>query len=158
MREIPLTCGLVALVDDCDFERVSAIQWNKLEAKGGVYAQGCVAQRRLLMHRFVLDAPKGVIVDHRNHQTLDNRRSNLRICNSSLSNVFKGHRPNKYGFRGVARRRSKYFGRVTIEGRVYVSAAFDTPVEAARAYDALAARHHGEFAVLNFPQDLAEAA
>lgn len=84
MREIPLTRGLSAVVDDEDYAELSKHNWCAIVNEYG-YAYAVrftrVPSRRLIrMHRALTDAPKGLVVDHVNGDTLDNRRSNLRVC------------------------------------------------------------------------------
>jgi hypothetical protein len=69
--------GKCALVDEDDYDRVASLKWS-------VISSGYANNKTIgLMHRFILGAPKGMDVDHINGQTLDNRRSNLRICTRS---------------------------------------------------------------------------
>jgi hypothetical protein len=87
MREIPLTQGLVALVDDEDYERLAQHKWCVLRTGSNVYAKR--TKRALLMHREVMLPPPGMVVDHINHNGLDNRRSNLRICSQAENAVHR---------------------------------------------------------------------
>lgn len=80
MKLVPLTRGAFAVVDDDDFERVAAHKWSVSEGKQNLYAQARVDGERVLMHRWLLDAPKGYEVDHANGMSLDNRRENLKVC------------------------------------------------------------------------------
>ena len=69
MREIQLTKGYVAYVDDSDYERVSAHKWYAHVKQDGVYAHTNIEQKTVQMHRFILGAPRGMLVDHRDHET-----------------------------------------------------------------------------------------
>ncbi len=83
MKKIRLSNGRFALVDDKDFDRVNAFRWY-------FHPDGYAISRNKSMHRFILNAPKGMVVDHKNHDTLDNRRKNIWICThsqNSLNNV-----------------------------------------------------------------------
>jgi hypothetical protein len=80
VKKIPLTKGKFAIVDDSDFERVNAFHWT---CNTDGYATSKVGP----MHRFILDAPKGTQVDHRNHDTLDNRRENIWLCTPSQNRL-----------------------------------------------------------------------
>lgn len=114
-----------------------------------------------LLHRVILGALPGQHVDHINGNPLDNRRSNIRICTREQNMM--NRRPNnpatkveKHGFKGVVRNRKpgllKPFRAALFKGdKQYCSRYCRTPEEAARAYDELARKHHGEFARLNFP-------
>lgn len=91
MKEIPLTKGLVAIVDDDDYERVCVFSWYAMPRKYTAYAarsgprdeQG--HREYIPMHRFILGIrpEDGGVVDHINRNGLDNRRSNLRVTNKS---------------------------------------------------------------------------
>jgi hypothetical protein len=97
MKEIPLTKGKVAVIDDEDYERVAALKWT--------YGGGGYAHRRgnVYLHRFILgEVPDGMVVDHINRDKLDNRRANLRITTQSV-NVFNTplRKDNKSGVKGI---------------------------------------------------------
>lgn len=80
-RTIQLTNGGVALVGEADFERLSTIRWRaRPTAPGRVYAVGWVDGRDQYLHRVIMNAGRGVEVDHINGDRLDNRRENLRLC------------------------------------------------------------------------------
>src|SRR5688500_7265529 len=74
MKEIALTQGRTALVDDEDYEWLSKWRWH-FQATGPGYASR--DQHRILMHRVIMQAAKGEVIGHRNGNTLDNRRTNL---------------------------------------------------------------------------------
>lgn len=159
MREIPLTRGYVALVDDEDYERVAAKKWGVTVkpqdttpyAQNGVRVAGRMTS--VAMHRFILDAPIELVVDHINGNGLDNRRANLRLCSRSENqwNRRKSSQ-NTSGFKGVFHRGgTRWIARITAHGKTVHLGRFRDPTIAARAYDAAALRLHGEFARLNFP-------
>ena len=85
-REIQLTQGKVALVDDEDFERINKLKWHATWSNftHSFYAKHCDRidgkTVNIKMHRYILNAQDGIVVDHINHNTLDNRRINLRTC------------------------------------------------------------------------------
>lgn len=83
MKKIELTHGYIALVDDEDFDMLSKFKWRAYQNphyQHLIYAITTTSKRKTLrMHRHILGAKKGEIVDHQNHNTLDNRRANLRI-------------------------------------------------------------------------------
>src|SRR4030067_2579990 len=88
MKKIPLSRGMVTLVDDLDYEWLS--QWKWYAARGGAtfYAgrslpRSAEGRGAVWMHRLILSVPPGIDVDHRNGNGLDNRRINLRSCNRS---------------------------------------------------------------------------
>lgn len=160
MRRIALTQGQVALVDDADYEWLSQWEWYAMKAPRTFYARrngprnSKGHQTSVLMHHEIF----GGEPDHINRNGLDNRRSNLRAADSSqqMWNSATG-KPNRSGYRGVCR----YSGRtshknwrayIRVRGRQITVGWFATPLEAARARDEAAKRHHGDFAILNFPQ------
>tara|TARA_R110000824_G_scaffold396554_1_gene598108 strand:- start:1212 stop:1535 length:324 start_codon:yes stop_codon:yes gene_type:complete len=105
------------------------------------------------MQRFIMDAPKGMQVDHINRNPLDNRKSNLRICTNAENSYNTGpQKNNTSGYKGVSWRKdakkwTAYIGHAPKSHLGY----FDTPEEAAKARDAKAKELHGEYAHLNFP-------
>ena len=88
MKKIKLTQGKVALVDDEDYERVSKIKWAAEQCstvKSNYYARN--RNQNIKMHRLIMDLDKSdLVVDHINHNTLDNRKKNLRICTKAENN------------------------------------------------------------------------
>jgi hypothetical protein len=157
MKQIPLTQGKFALVDDADYEWL--MQWNYFYCNG--YAarktSGRFGEPRKLiyMHREVMKAPDGTLVDHRNtERTLDNRRRNLRVCTRSQNGAnTKKHANNHSGFKGVSLitdQRKPYRAEIRISGDKIYLGSFDKADEAARAYDAKAKELFGEFARTNF--------
>src|ERR1035437_8057727 len=89
MKRIPLTRGQFALIDDDDFNKFGGLKWfASLNKKtGSFYASRGVGPRKkrriVRLHREIMGSPEGLKVDHRNHNTLDNRKENLRICTNS---------------------------------------------------------------------------
>lgn len=164
MVEVPLTQGKVALIDDGDAERVLAYKWTLLtinrDSKITYYARRTVRsgtrQKSVLLHRFILKAPDGVQVDHKNLDGLDNRRANLRLATNAQNHCNIPSRPNRFGFRGVEspkRFNGGYGARIKTDGGLIRIGPFKTAEEAARAYDLLAKYYHGQFATLNFPTE-----
>jgi hypothetical protein len=135
---IPLTQGKFALIDAADLPMVEGRRWQlHVTGTGGVYA----ASRGVKMHRLLMAAPDGVLVDHRNGDGLDNRRSNLRLTDHS-GNQRNRHRPNctsRTGVLGVGQMSNgRYRVQLRLDGKTKHFGTF-TDLDAARAV-AIAAR------------------
>ena len=154
----------VAIVDDEDYEKVvEAVGRGKWYAhdNGGAKDYAMNGCRDKSIHRVVMDAPKGMDVDHINGDPLDNRKQNLRICTRAQNSQNKKLRcDSKSGFKGVYQRTSgrfeSYIGdpnSPSTNKRSIRLGKFNSAEEAARAYDAKAKELYGEFAYLNFPDE-----
>jgi hypothetical protein len=152
MREIPLTRGYFTLVDDTDYESVMSfgswyVQLDRRAPGSTPYARS----RKALMHSVITGWP---YVDHVDGDGLNNQRSNLRQATHALNMANKHlYRNNKSGFKGVYVNRYKgrpWGARIRVDTRVRRLGNYDTPEEAARAYDQAALATWGEFARLNF--------
>jgi HNH endonuclease len=165
VKEIPLTRGYSAFVDDADYDWLSEFKWRAHKGgpgQGAPYALRVTSRRAgrrpVLMHREILDAPPGIPVDHVNGKTLDNRRQNLRLATTSLNNANQ-HTPirNRVGFIGVfpGRRGRGFVARYKKGGRTIYIGAYTTAEDAARARDEVVSKLYGPFARLNFPGDVA---
>lgn len=106
---------------------------------------------KIPLGRFILKPPNNKLIDHINRNTLDNRRKNLRICNylENSRNRSKSIN-NKSGYKGVIKIGNKWFANIVNKYKHYSLGYFQTPIEAAKAYDKKAKKLHGEFACLNF--------
>ena len=162
MIEIPLTRGLVSLVENDDYEEyelLSLLSWRAKPSRNTFYAiadtkEGAKDRKVIRMHRLILGAPPGIQVDHENGNGLDNRRSNLRFAThaENMHNKPLSIR-NTSGYKGVgwSQREGKWRSRLILGSRELHLGYFNDVVEAARAWDEAAMIHHGEFANLNFP-------
>lgn len=153
MKKIELTRGLFAMVDDSDFVRTNALNWHAQPKRKTHYAIGqiIVGGKRTTrrMHRLLMDAKPGQIVDHVNGNGLDNRMSNLRIT------CAKGNARNRrhYGqspFKGVRCIGKSWVARISENRKVKTIGYFASAKEAAAAYDREASKLFGETAYLNF--------
>ncbi len=155
MAEVELTGGGVALVDDQDLPLVSGYRWRRERKRNVDYAIGWVNGRYVPMHRLIAGTPKGLHTDHRNGDGLDNRRANLRTCtireNSRKQAVRLGRGTSQ--FKGVFlcrdRKRQCWGATIKVDRRSINLGTFDDEVLAARAYNAAARDHFGEFAEVN---------
>lgn len=152
MSEIPLTRGVVALVDDEDYEYLT--QWNWYYSGGYAKARVKETGKILAMHRLLLNAEVGGIVDHINRNKLDNRKSNLRKsdCVGNSRNRSKYNMQTSSEFKGVFydKKRGKYTGRITVErGKTLYLGHYALETDAAFYYNQHAIKYFGEYAVLN---------
>ncbi len=145
------------MVDDADFEWLSQRKWCVDRCQGGLYAARRTSEngkaRKERMHRAILKAPPGVIVDHINGNTLDNRRSNLRVCSHTENLQNMTSRSGTSRFKGVGwhKARRKWAARIVVNGRHVYLGYFENERKAAEAYDAASLKYFGPFARPNFP-------
>jgi hypothetical protein len=110
---VPLSRGQEAIIDVADAEKIAAYTWHATpQAMGGFYASSSIDGKTTYMHRLIVDAPDGTVVDHINHHTLDNRRGNLRICThqENMTNRDGAFSNSKTGIRGVSVHKCKPSG------------------------------------------------
>lgn len=157
MKEIKLSQGKVALVDDADYDWLS--QWKWYAAKGGnsFYAQRNIKvngqNSPIKMHRFILGlTDTKVFSDHIDGDGLNNQRSNLRACTQKENNRNRGAEVgSKSKYRGVSfnSRLQKWLAQIRVDYKLIHIGCFVIEEDAARAYNEVAQKYHGEFARLN---------
>ena len=150
---IALTRGKFAMVDREDFERLNRYRWNAFRSGGKLYARRSVPGGTILMHREIMQPPPGMVVDHVTGHGLNNSKRNLRVCTPRQNEHNKPPRGRKSRFKGVYRRRNKWYAAIKYKGVPYYLGTFDDEVEAARARDRKAYELQGPYAYLNFPED-----
>ncbi len=145
-REMLLQTGNVTLVDAADYDALAHLRW--FEHYSYPYTWDLIRDKRVNLHRWLMGMPKGIQVDHINHDPLDNRRANLRLAtpHQNAQNKRGGNSAN--GYKGITQRH-QYTWEVRV-GEIYVGSR-RTAEEAARLYDEEAIKKFGEFACLNFP-------
>ena len=151
MKEIQITKGETALVDEEDFEWLNQYSWY-LSSNGYARRQdwNCGKPKNINMHRMLLDIPDGKQTDHINRNKLDNRKVNLRICTNSENGRNKGTRKGSLsGYKGVSKHRDKWQARIRLNGEQTYLGIFENIIDAALAYNKAAIIVHGEFACLN---------
>jgi hypothetical protein len=164
-RKIRLTEGKVAIVDQKDFYWLNNFDWFTKRNNKSFYAvrldNDCAKWPTMVsMHRELMNSPEGFFVDHRNTDTLDNRSSNLRLATRSQNQWNRRKTKNTSShFMGVSfyKRLGNWTACINVAKKRIFLGYFDSEIDAARAYDQAAMKYHGEFARLNFPQDLAGA-
>jgi len=168
MKTIPLTQGKVAFVSDGDFECVNQFKWYANLSRNRWYAMRSVTLRSRkearetglplttsqLMHRFIMGLELGdpLEVDHIDReQTLDNRRSNLRVTLDQNQQNTSKQKNNTSGYKGVSWHKfsGKWRAQISHRDKLIHGGLFDCPVAAAAFYNWMALQFHDEFAVLN---------
>lgn len=152
---IPLTQNRFALVDSGDAPRVEQWCWSVVERPGrSHYAMRRQNNKTIYLHRFLMDAPSGMDVDHINGIGFDCRRSNLRVCTHAENqrNYSKTTIPKSSRYKGVYRRRARgdWCASIKYKRKRRFLGSFDSEEAAARAYDYAALTIFGEFAKPNF--------
>lgn len=158
MREIPLTQGKVALVDDEDYEDLMHFKWHAYPSRGTYYAarntpRGEGKRTTLQMHRQIIRAPRGQRVDHADGDGLHNWRGNLRFC-SNAENTRNCHARKVDGssrYRGVSwhKHKGKWQAYITVNYTRIFLGYFSVEEDAAKEYDRAARQYFGEFAAPN---------
>ena len=160
-KQIKLDNGMEVIVSTADYKRLSEHAWKAVPSGRNFYAYRNTKSGQLFMHKDVAVKAgiyrTGLELDHKNNNTLDCRRSNLRAAtrNENLSNRAKfttyDGKPCTSQFKGVtlSGNKQKWIGQLRNEGQLYYLGTFDTQEEAAVAYNRAAKEFFGEFAQLN---------
>lgn len=153
--EIQLTREYIALIDTEDID-LAHVSWCATVRGELVYAKRGVKQptsATYYLHRVIAERMTGRAlqrnerVDHKNGNTLDNRRANLRLSSPAQNSRNSRRRPNASGFKGVRRHKTgRWFAVIRTDGKRLYLGTFDSPEEAHEAYKAAALKYHGEFA------------
>ena len=155
MAEIELTQGKVALVDDADYGWLSEWKWRVKKSDNTCYAQ---TGNGVLMHRVILQAPRGMCGDHINGNGLDNRRSNLRLC-TNKQNVRNQHKTfGTSEYKGVYwdKDRCKWKSQIMCDTVKINLGRYIDETDAAIAYDIASLRLFGEYAKTNIIKRIEE--
>lgn len=154
--QIELSQGKVARVSPEDWDAMTAIKWysQRTPSTGSHYAGTTIRNSNgrpttLQMHRLLMGSPKGFVVDHRNGDTLDNRRENLRLA-SVRQNCQNTKKPahNTSGFKGVwwSVQKKRWRAQIRVDGKLVHLGAHASPEQAHESYCRAAAKYFGEFA------------
>ena len=157
-RRIGLTDGKFAVVDEEDYYRLGNFGWCARTSFGKTYAIRFVDMPKrgavmISMHREIMNHPKGLLVDHRNRNTLDNRKENLRLATHSQNSFNRQKTKSKTSsqYMGVSfdKRRGLWVVKINHNNKSIWLGRFNSEIDAAKAYDEAAKKYHGEFARLN---------
>ena len=164
-KKITLPCGRITLLDLDDYEKYSPLNWHaEKKCKGLIYYVTRVKclphkkRRRIYLHREILNASKGVLVDHINGDTLDNRKCNLRLCTiaqNRMNCAKRGNQKYKGVHRSGKRTKESWYAMIQVNKKAIYLGVFDSEEKAATAYNKAAIKHQGSFARLNIIQEVA---
>lgn len=161
MKEIELTQGYKALVDDEDYEWLSQWKWFATGSVGRKYAarygkdnEGYKARKVLYMHRELMSPNTYQEVDHKDKNTLNNQKStNLRLCTSQQQNCNSTR--EVLGIRGVDKRNTNpisYRAKIVLYGKAKYLGTYSSIEKAAEIRDIASVKYYGEFGTLNYPE------
>lgn len=151
VARVPLTRGLVAILDAEDAHHAEGFNWTALSEGHTHYARRNDTrgggQRSVLLHRIVMGAKPGQVVDHINGDGLDCRKSNMRLASQRENCCNSRPRKSASGIKGVHKHRlcNKFVASIAANGRRHYLGLFYTAEQAAQAYAQASARLHGEF-------------
>ena len=158
-KEIPLTQGKVAIVDDKDYPIINSFKWSaavRYSAKSErCYAVRSVGKKVILMHRLILGITSELQCDHINGDGLDNRRSNLRIATNTQNQMNRQKQPRCTSqFKGVCwdKSRKKWVALIMVNQKHIHLGRYNEEIDAAKAYDAAAKMLFRKYANLNFKE------
>ena len=157
MKEIQLTQGYVALVDDENYEWINGFKWCMRKDRNNVYAKRAIRvngrHKTIQMHYLIMgENPLKLMIDHRDGDGLNNRKENLRFCTNQENQMNSRSQKNSSSIhKGVYwnKKDGKWMARICISGHQIYLGSFDIEVDAAIAYNTAAIKYYGEFAKLN---------
>jgi len=161
-RQIRMAQPRYAKVDPADYKRLKRYKWIARKGKNSFYTLRYAAGGKrkkgtlIYLHQEVIKVPQGMVIDHINHDGMDNRMANLRAATYSQNLCHRKKRSgtNQSKYKGIYWREKnrKWQALITFEKKKIYLGYFRSEIDAARAYDHAAKIYHGEFASLNFPQ------
>jgi hypothetical protein len=157
-RRIYLGEGEWTILDPADYYRFGHFKWHVSGNNGKFYAvrtykvdANTTSIRRL--HRDIMNAQPGELIDHRNGNSFDNRQDNLRPATSTQNGYNKRKRKNASSqYIGVSydKNYKKWVAQISYDGKLHWLGRFENEIDAAKAYDSASKKYHKEFAKLNF--------
>lgn len=161
MQFIQLTQGKKAMVDDDSYEDLCANKWRVMNSRGKLYAgrlnycSDTGHRKPIIMHRVIVNAPSGFVVDHINGDTLDNRKNNLRICThkENCRNSTK-HIKATSKYKGVCKMQdcNRWRATIGVNGKTLHIGLYASEEDAAIAYNNAAIKYFGDYSLLNIMQ------
>jgi len=154
-KQIPLSQGMFAIVDESDFEWLNSIKWHLRKSKHTYYAMTWTNShdKKISMHELIMGpTPKGMEIDHKITNGLHNYRSNLRFCTHSQNMMNQNNQENKSSkYKGVYwdNTKNRWFASIQKDSKKIWCKRFKTEIEAAKAYNTKAIELFAEFARLN---------
>jgi hypothetical protein len=154
MEDVIISIGkFEVIVSACDAERIRAHRWHRSASKAQegpyfAYTTPRPEHKEIRLHRFIADCPPDLYVDHINGNTLDNRRSNLRICTLGENNCNRRKSKNSSsGYKGVFwdNHYKKWGSSIQVNNKRINLGRFDDPEKAYEAYVAASKKYHGAF-------------
>jgi hypothetical protein len=161
-RRIRMAQPIYAIVDPDDYERLSKYEWEARRTRNSPFyaaRQALNPQTRkyklIFMHREIIEIGDGLFADHINHNTVDNRKANLRPATRTQNNRNrrKFNLPTKSRYKGVYWKPhiKKWVAQISVDRKIIHLGCFKSQKAAAKAYDRAAKELHGQFACLNLP-------
>lgn len=159
--EMQLTQGQVAFIDKDDYDLVKSYRWCAFKGGNTFYVSTNIRKAdskwtTLSMHRLITKAPKGMEVDHEDHNGCNNRRGNLRVCTSQQNQMGSKRKKNggsKYKSVSWHKGTKKWQTHIRINGKINHLGLFHSEIEAALAYDEASRKHFKGYAYLNFAKE-----
>jgi len=162
-RRIYLDEGEWTILDAEDYYQFGNFKWHLHDGKRGNYyavrsfksTSGMI--KIAYLHREIMKPPPGLLVDHKNLNPLDNRRTNLRLATHFQNTCNRQKTKSKTSSRFIGvffeKERRRWVAHIRYQGKRTFLGRFDSEIDAAKAYDEAAKKYHGEFARLNFTEE-----